>query len=87
MKQPMTSTCSSLYSLVGAPLMAATFHLCTMLDTHTLMLVLFFTSLMAARFSHYPPPSAMICTNSSIVKGLAGAYTRIISFLFVCTMG
>ena len=53
----MTSTtCSSLHNLVGdgAPPMAATFHLCTMtmLDTHILILGLFFAPLVTASFSH-----------------------------------
>jgi hypothetical protein len=42
---------------------------------------LFFASLlMTSRFTYCRPPVAMICTNFSIDKGLAGASTRIIAF-------
>jgi len=80
MRWPMTFTCSSLHNLVDTPLTAAMFYLCTMLNTHTLTLGLFFASLMTTRFSHCLPPSTTLCASSSIVKGIAGASTRIIAY-------
>ncbi len=87
MRWPMISEYSSLHNLVDTTLTAATFHICTMLNTHTFMLGMLGASLTTARFSHCPPPSTMLCTNSIIVKGLAVASTRKIAICLLAPQG